>query len=419
VAAHESTRSPSHENLWADARACGKIAARGIFNSSEIPIVNGIKFLADPMIPVELSRSFMRFRFDLCSFLVTAAALGLTACGQGGPGAGGPPGDFPTAVVAVKAVRESVTESLRLIGTVQANEFVELKPEVDGRIVAIHFEEGQSVEEGQLLLELDSGRMSTMVAQSEAEQRFAKSKWDRAQELLRNRTLSQQEADEAQAQFDLTTAKVEQMREELRYHKIKAPFAGTIGVRRVSPGQVVEKQTVIATLVDLDPIKVEGTMPERFLSLAKTGAKFQLTIAAFPNEPFTGEVYFVAPEIDPVNRTAIVKALIPNADHRLKPGMFASAELTLRVREDALVIPEASLMPQGESFAVIVVDSNSTAVMRPVTPGLRMAGKVEIVSGLSEGETVVVEGWQKARPGGKIILAPAEKAAPYTTASRP
>jgi membrane fusion protein (multidrug efflux system) len=362
---------------------------------------------------------FMRFRPVLSAPLAAVASVWLAACGPAGPGGGGPTGDFPTAVVAVKAVREPVTEKLRLVGTVQANEFVELKPEVAGRIVAIHFEEGQSVEEGQLLLELDSRRMATMLEQSEAEQRFAKSKWDRAAELLRNRTLSQQEADEAQAQYDLTTAKVEQMKEELRYHKIHAPFSGTIGTRRVSPGQVVDKQTVIATLVDLDPIKVEGSMPERFLSLAQLGAKFQLTIAAFPNEQFTGEVYFVAPEIDPVNRTALVKARISNSDLRLKPGMFASAELTLRVRQDALVIPEASLMPQGEAFAVIVVDSGETAVMRPVTPGVRMAGKVEILEGLKEGETVVVEGWQKTRPGGKVIVAPEEKGAPYKTASRP
>ena len=159
-------------------------------------------------------------------------------------------------------------------------------------------------------------------------------------------------------------------------------------------------------------------MPERFLAQAKVGQRFQISIAAFPGEKFDGEVYFIAPQVDPVNRTGTIKAKVANADLRLKPGMFASAELTLKVKEDAVVIPEAALMPQGESVAVIVVDDTLTAQMRPVKIGVRIAGRVEIVEGLQGGETVVVEGWQKTRPGGKVQLAPAEKAAPYTAAAK-
>jgi len=114
----------------------------------------------------------------------------------------------------------------------------------------------------------------------------------------------------------------------------------------------------------------------------------------------------------------LIKAKVPNPDLRLKPGMFASAELALRIKEDAIVIPEAALMPQGERFAIIVVDSEMTAQMRPVKPGIRSAGRVEILEGVKEGETVVVEGWQKTRPGGKVTLAPEEKSAPYRTAAQ-
>ena len=346
--------------------------------------------------------------------LIIAASL--TACGKKGPG--GPPGGFATQVVAVKASREAITEQLRVVGTVLANEAIDLKPEVDGRVVSIHFEEGQKVEEGQLLVELDSGTIEAMLAESEANQRLAESKWKRAQDLLHNKTMSLQEADEARAQFDMTGAKVTQMREQLRYMKIRAPFSAIAGARKISPGQVVAKTTVMTTLNDIDPVKVEGNVPERFLSLAKVGAKIQITLAAFPSEKFEGELYFVAPQLDPVNRTAMVKARIPNSDLRIKPGMFASADMTLRVREDSIVIPEAALMPQGERFAVIVVDGEMTAQMRPVKPGVRNAGRVEILDGLKEGETIVVEGWQKTRPGGKVILAPAEKAAPYATAAK-
>jgi membrane fusion protein (multidrug efflux system) len=352
--------------------------------------------------------------------LLTLAALllaGVSGCKPKGA-AGGPPGGFATQVVAVKAAREAVSENLRVVGTVLANETVDLQPEVDGRVTAIHFEEGQKVQADQLLVEIESGQIEAMLSEAEANLALAKSKWERAEDLLKNKTMAKQESEEAEAQFNMTRARVEQMREQIRYRKLKAPFAGVIGARRISPGQVITKQTVIATLSDLDPVKVEGNVPERFLATAKEGAKFALTIAAFPQEKFEGELYFVAPHIDPINRTALVKARVANPELRLKPGMFASADLTLRVKDDAIVIPEASLMPQGETFAVIVVDAELTAQMRPVKAGVRMAGRVEILEGLKEGETVVVEGWQKTRPGGKVTLAPPEKAAAYSTAAK-
>lgn len=340
-------------------------------------------------------------------------------------GGGGPPGGFATQVVAVKASKEPITERLRVIGTVLANETVDLQPEVDGRVAAIHFEEGQRVQAGQLLVELDSAEVEARLAEGEANARLAQSKWDRAQELLKNRTMSQQEADEAKAQFDMATSRVLQNTKQLRDMKIKAPFGGVLGSRQISPGQVISRMApgrnsgaTIATLSDLDPVKVEGNVPERYLALAKEGAKVRLSIAAFPDETFEGEVYFVAPQIDPINRTALVKARVPNPDLRLKPGMFASADLTLRVREEAIVIPEAALMPQGEHFAVIVVDADLTAQMRPVKPGIRSAGRVEILEGLQPDELVVVEGWQKTRPGGKVTLAPEEKAAPYAATAK-
>jgi len=345
-----------------------------------------------------------------------AALLTLSGCKKN---AAGPAGGFATQVIAVKAVREAVTEQLRVVGTVLANETVDLQAEVDGRVTAIHFQEGQRVEAGQLLVEMDSTEVEARLAEAEASSRLAQSKWDRARELLHNKTMSQQEADEAKAQFDMATARVVQMKKQLRDMKIVAPFAGIIGARQISPGQVISRMNpgrglqTIATLSDIDPVKVEGNVPERFLAQAKVGAKIQVSIAAFPNEKFEGELYFVAPQIDPVNRTALVKAKVPNPDLRLKPGMFASADLSLRVKDDAIVIPEAALMPQGEHFAVFIVGDDLTAQMRPVKPGVRLAGRAEIVEGVKEGELVIVEGWQKTRPGGKVTLAPPDKAAPY------
>ncbi|MEO8352848.1 MAG: efflux RND transporter periplasmic adaptor subunit [Chthoniobacteraceae bacterium] len=353
--------------------------------------------------------------FSLTNFCALAV-LAFAGCKKSGA-AGGPP-SFPTQVVAVKAQREPVTERLSVVGTVQANETVDLKPEADGRITELHFDEGQPVEAGQLLVELNSGITEAMLAEAEANQKLAQAKWERTEGLLETRSLSKQEGDEARASVDMTAARVIQIREQLRNLRIIAPFGGVIGARHVSPGQVVTKETVIATLSDLDPVKVEGNVPERFLAQTKVGQKIQLTIAAFPNEKFEGEIYFIAPQVDPGNRTGLVKAKVANEDLRLKPGMFASADVALKVKEDAVVIPEAALMSQGENFSVFVVTDAMTAELRPVRPGVRIAGKVEIVEGLEGSETVVVEGWQKTRPGGKVVLAPAEKAAPYEMTKR-
>ena len=350
--------------------------------------------------------------------LAIAALISPVGCKKRAPQAGGPPGGFAAQVVAVKAERQPVTEQIAVVGNVLANETVDLKPELEGRVVAIHFEEGQRVEVGQLLVELNSGEIEALLAEAEANQKLAQAKWDRSKGLLTTRAVSQQEADEARANYEMNAAKVAQMREQLRNSKIRAPFSGVVGARHISPGQVVTKTMNIATISDLDPVKVEGNVPERFLAQTRVGQRFQISIAAFPGEKFEGEIYFIAPAVDPVNRTGLVKARIPNPELRLKPGMFASADLTLKVKEDAVVIHEAALMPEGERFAVFVVDEQMTAQLRPVRPGVRIAGRVEIVEGLKGGELVIVEGWQKARPGGKVKLAPNEKAAPYTAATK-
>ena len=330
--------------------------------------------------------------------------------------AGGPPPGFATQVIAVRAERQPVTESLALVGTVQANEAVEIKAQIGGIVEKIHFEEGQRVEEGALLFEIDSAKLAAQLAQAEAALRLSKSKYDRAVDLSQSKSMSQQELDEARASFDGAQASGELIRQQIKDTKIKAPFAGIMGARMVSPGQVVAPQQTLGSLVDLDPVKAEGQVPERFAGQLQTGQKFALKIAAFPNETFDGEVYFIAPQVDPINRTSLVKAKVPNPDLRLKPGMFASADVTLKVREEAVVIPEAALILNGEETTIFIVDGEMKAQPRPVRVGLRQAGRVEIIEGLKGGEMVIVEGTQKVRPGGKVKYAPADKAAPYAAA---
>ena len=258
-------------------------------------------------------------------------------------GPAGPPPGMATQVIAIKAERAPITEALSLVGTVRANESVEIKAQIGGIAETIHFEEGQRVKKDAPLIEIDSDKLEASLAHAEANRRLAQSKFDRARDLAQTKAVSQQELDEARATFDASQANVELYKKQIADTKILAPFSGILGARMISPGQVISPQQMLTMLTDLDPVKVELNVPERFMSRAKEGQKVELTVAAFPGEKFVGEVYFIAPQLDAVNRTGLVKAKVANSDFRLKPGMFASLDLTLKVKEDAVVVPGGSL----------------------------------------------------------------------------
>jgi membrane fusion protein (multidrug efflux system) len=176
---------------------------------------------------------------------------------------------------------------------------------------------------------------------------------------------------------------------------------------------VITRNTVLTWLVDLDPVKVEMNIPERFLSQVTTGQQVEFGVAAYPGQRFSGEVYFIAPRLDLVTRTALMKVRIPNPDGKLKAGMVASLDLKLQVREAAILVPEVSLISNGDQYFLFVVGPDQKAVFRSVTVGQRLPRWVEIARGIEEGELVVVEGHQKIGPGMPLQLAPPERAAAY------
>jgi len=348
-------------------------------------------------------------------------ALGLAGCNRkkGAAAAGGPPGGMMAVqVVAVEARREPIVETLSLVGTLLANEMVEVKSEIEGMVVSLPFQEGQRVEKGDLLAQLDDSELSAAVAEAEANFQLTQLTLDRNKQLFRDKLISQQEYDQSQAGFNAARATVDRRKSELKHTRIFASFPGIAGGRQVSPGQVISKNTTITWVVDLDRLKAEFGVPERFLGQLRLGQKIQLLLAAFPAEKFVGEVYFIGPQVDPGTRTALIRAYVSNQELKLKPGMFANLDLALRVKDDAVVVPEPALMPIGDRVTVLVVDKDQIAQLRPVKVGMRTAGMAEILSGINSGDVVIVEGTQKARPGGKVRLAPTEATKPYTQNAR-
>jgi len=342
-----------------------------------------------------------------------AGVLVLTGCSKKNDA--GSKGPLVVQVVAVEAKRQPVAETLSLVGSVAAKEMVEIKSETDGVVQEILFKEGQRVEKGQLLVLLDESKLAATVAESEANFKLSRANYERSQQLFKDKLISQQEFDQAAATFNVSQASLDLKKRQLKDARIYAPFNGVIGARNVSPGQVIAKNITMTYLIDFDPVVVEFNVPERFLSQLHVDQTMEVGVATYPGRKFKGKVYFVSSFVDPVTRTALVKAYIPNPDAALKPGMFANLDLTLTIRDNSVVIPEVALnqILDGDRANIFIVGEGNKVVSKTVSLGVRLAGQVEVLNGLAGGEKVIVEGLQKIGPGATVRLAPAEAAAPY------
>ena len=316
-------------------------------------------------------------------------------------------------VVTAEVRAQPVREIVPLVGSVAANEMVELKAETEGVVKEIAFSEGGRVDKGALLVALDDTKAAAELAETEANLKLGETTFLRSEQLLRDKLISQQEYETASATFLRSKATVELMRRRLRDSRVHAPFSGITGARQISPGQVISKNTALTTLVDLDTVKVEVAIPERYLGQLQLGQSLDFRVDAYPTNAFRGQVYFISPQLEDRTRTALVKARLANPDGRLRGGMFAKLDLTLTLRESALVVPETAIVNSADTTLVFTVSPTNTAVMRPVTTGLRLAGKVEVLTGLKAGDTVIVEGLQKLGPGSPVKSSGAAAAKPY------
>ncbi len=345
--------------------------------------------------------------------MLLVAGCGPAPTNAGASAGGRPGGGMAVQVIAIPVRERPVIESVPLVGSIAANEAIEVRSETDGLISSMPFEEGQRVTKDDLLVALDESKLAAALHEAEANEQLAEANFARARQLVADKLISQQEYDQTAALFTVNRATVELRRRQLRDTRIHAPFSGTVGTRLVSPGQVISRSTLITSLVDLETVKVEMNVPERYLNQIHPGQEIRFRVDAYPDDAFVGKVFFVAPQLDPGTRTALAKAIVANPDAKLRAGMFAQLDLSIRLREKALVIPEAALISDGQRLSVFVVSPQTNAILRPVQAGIRLAGRAEITSGLTNGDVVIVEGLQKLFPNAPVRLAPAPAAAPY------
>jgi len=329
----------------------------------------------------------------------------LQSCGRP-PSPEPPPSDFPVASIVAKVDTMPIEERIPLVGNIRAKEQVRLLSEMDARVMDIFFNEGSQVEAGQKLIQLDTRKEEARMQEARARYELAKSELARGRELLAKETIPPQEYDRLLSAMLTAEANVALLEATLEDALVVAPFAGMIGERTVSAGQMVNRGEHLATIVQIDPLEIEFQVPERYMSNVLSDQLIRFQTVAFPGETFEGVVEFVAPAMDEASRTLPVKATVENPDGRLRPGMFGTVDLVFQTVDNALVVPETAVFRQGDQAMVVVVDGESieerSARYQPVTTGIRSNQWVKITEGLERGEIVVAEGHQKIPPGARI-----------------
>jgi len=335
------------------------------------------------------------------------AAAPAPAAKPAGPAAGGPPPGLPVKAVHVKL--GEVRNEVGAVGSLLADEAVIIRPEIDGRVVNIHFEEGQRVSKGQKLVTLDPAELKAQLAQSEAQARTDAQRYERSKELLSQKFISQEALDVARNNLDRAEALRREAEARLSKTVITAPFSGLVGLRMISPGAYVKAGDDIVRLENLDSIKLDFRIPEVFASQVRSGQQVSVRLDAFPNEEFRGTIYAIEPVVDERTRTFLIRAKVPNKGTKLKPGMFVRVGLTLETRKNAMLVPEPAIWPQGQDNYVFRVQDGKAALTK-VELGTRRPGEVEIVAGLSPSDLVITEGQIKLRDGAPVMVLPDQPA---------
>lgn len=339
------------------------------------------------------------------SLTLCITALALSACGGGKEQKA-----RPAALVEAKPIaRATFTDRLEAVGTALANEQVVLSAPVTERITSINFTDGGYVSRGQTIATLAIGQERAELAAAEAQALQASQQLDRIQALKKRGFATSASLDQQVAAANSARANAQLARASIGDRIIRAPFAGWVSLRTVSPGAIVTAGTPIATVSDISRIKLDFTVPETRLSMIRQGQPIKAVSAAFPDRPFNGTVATIDPVIDPTTRAVRVRAILPNPDRALKPGMLLTVSVTARERQ-SLAVPELAVVGDGDAnFLFVVADRKAKRVK--VATGIRQNGLVEILSGVRAGQQVVTDGVVKLTDGVPVRL-PGDKASP-------
>jgi membrane fusion protein (multidrug efflux system) len=311
-------------------------------------------------------------------------------------------------VEVAKVESMTLVDETQAVGSLRSRQGVMLRPEVGGRVKQILFSDGQRVRKGQLMVQFEDQLQQAQVAQARAELSIAEANHKRNQELVAQNFISQRSLDESAAALEVSRAKLSLAQATLQRLQVLAPFDGITGLKQINVGDYLKDGADMVNVEDIDAVLLDFRLPERFQAKIRAGQKAQLTVDALPGRPFTAIVQAVDPLIEANGRSVGVRGCIDNRQQQLRPGMFARVNAVFGSRDNALVIPEEAIIPQGgRTFVVKVVAGDKPGALVServaVKVGLRQPGKVEIVEGLSAGDTVVTAGHQRLQKDGTAV----------------
>lgn len=301
--------------------------------------------------------------------------------------------------VEAKQVRiGSIDDNVEAVGTALANESLTVTSKTAGMVKAIRFEEGQFIKAGSTLIELDDREPSADLDAAKATRDQAKAALDRASRLLTTGNAPQARVDDLEGAYRAAAARVKVIEARVQDLRIVAPFSGRVGIRRVSPGSLISVGTVITTLDDVETIKLRFFVPEAAISAIASGATVAASGNGVAGRVFNGAITSIDTRVDTTTRAVEVRAEFNNKDGALKPGMFLTVKLALNRRDNAVLVPEDAVVPEGIRQYVYVI-ADGKAVKTEVKIGSRVPGEVEIREGLKPDAVIVTSGTQKIRDG--------------------
>jgi len=328
--------------------------------------------------------------------------LGSGCGGKGGPGAGGfTPPPMPVETAAVE--QGQVSDRFEAVGTIEASEAITVVSEIDGAIVKLPFREGSAVARGGLVAQLDDAQLRAEVDRAQALRDQNESTYKRVKSVVEQHAGAPQDLDDAAAALRVAEANLALAKSRLSKTRIRAPFSGVLGARRVSPGAFIRAGQAITDLAKLDELRVNFSAPERYLSQLRRGAPVTVSTTAFSGYDLTGHIDVVDPVLDPTTRTARIVARLRNPGGKFRPGMSANVSAVLGQRAKALTIPSEAIFAEGDQSYAYVVKADSTVTRSALTLGTRTPDAVEVVKGLEPGQRVVRAGHQKLFEGAKVI----------------
>lgn len=335
----------------------------------------------------------------------------LLVCAHAGFAVAAPPP--PALVIAAEVRRDAFVDRVEALGTLRANEMVTLTANTTEVVTRIHFDDGQRVQAGDVLVELSSDEEHAQLEEARAAADEARSQYERVKPLAAQGTAAKSQYDERRRELETAQARLAAVESRVADRTIRAPFAGVVGLRNLSIGALVRPGDPITTLDDDSVMQLEFSVPTTYLETLRPGLAIVARARAYGSREFRGEVKSVDSRVDPATRSIVARAEIPNPDRALRPGMLMTVVL-LKDPRDALVIPESAVVSAGRQNFVFRIDSaaGNKVQRREIHVGARRAGEAEVLDGLAAGDLVVAHGTQRVRDGQVVKIAPADGAAP-------